>query len=367
MQRLSQIGFVFIIISLLPSACRPGEVPVPIITPGQTNISLPVSQPSPTFTATPTFTPNPTSTPTLMGSGGKWIAYTDVKIISAQEEKFIYNIFKLNLLDPGAQPLNLTYNDDSNIGYMYPNWSPDGKKITFHKVTKINLTKTKSELFMMDENGKNIQMISTAPISPGNLNVENLLYDWEPSWSPDGTEIVFSSNRSTLTSDPNNYQLFIMDLSTLKIRQVTHLFGSCETPAWSPDGTEIAFMSNQTGSYNIWIIRPDGTNLRRVTNGPSADRFPRWLPDGSRIIFHSDRDQNFELYTVSPDSTNLTQLTNDPAIDAAAQYSPDGKWIVFQSDRDGIESLYIMTSKGLQIKKISNSNNVNVNASWQPR
>jgi Tol biopolymer transport system component len=367
MPRLSTIGFIFTIISVITSACGPGRLYVHTITPGPINSSPPTSASTLEFKPSPTSTFTPTPTPTPIGGGGQWIAYTDEKIISAPEGKFLFNIFKLNLLDLGAQPINLTNNDDPNIGYMYPAWSPDGNKIAFDKVTKIDMTKTKSELFIMDENGQNIQEISTEPNLQGGIDLENLLYDWEPSWSPDGTEIAFSSNRSTLTTDPKNYQIYIMDLHTFKIRQITHLYGSCETPAWSPDGSVIAFMSNQTGSYNIWTIQTDGTNLKRGTTSPSADRFPRWSPDGSKIIFHSDKDQNFELFTISPDSTNLIQLTNDPAVDATAQYSPDGKWIVFQSDRDGLESLYVMTSDGTQIRKISNSNDVNVNGSWQSR
>jgi Tol biopolymer transport system component len=55
-------------------------------------------------------------------------------------------------------------------------------------------------------------------------------------------------------------------------------------PAWSPDGTRIAFYSDRSGSYQIWLIRPDGSGLQQVTEIASGTaNFPLWSPDGSRL------------------------------------------------------------------------------------
>jgi Tol biopolymer transport system component len=56
-------------------------------------------------------------------------------------------------------------------------------------------------------------------------------------------------------------------------------------PAWSPDGSQIAFSSNRAGSYDIWLMSSDGTNLRQLTDDFDWDRAPSWSPDGSRIAF----------------------------------------------------------------------------------
>ncbi|NJP05741.1 MAG: hypothetical protein HC837_09030 [Chloroflexaceae bacterium] len=83
-------------------------------------------------------------------------------------------------------------------------------------------------------------------------------------------------------------------------------------PAALPTGEWIAFHSNRDGNFEIYIMRPDGSEQRNVTNHPANDAFPAWSPDGSQLVFASDRDTSFDLYTMQADGSNVTRLTNDP-------------------------------------------------------
>jgi Tol biopolymer transport system component len=86
-------------------------------------------------------------------------------------------------------------------------------------------------------------------------------------------------------------------------------------PAWPPDGTRIVFYSDRDGNHEVYVIAPDGTDLTRLTNEPETDGLPAWSPDGRKIVFWSRRDGNSEIYTMDTDGANVTRLTNHPKSD----------------------------------------------------
>ena len=74
-----------------------------------------------------------------------------------------------------------------------------------------------------------------------------------------------------------------------------------------------------------------------LTSGPQTDNFPAWSPKGDLILFTSDRDGDWELYTIRPDGRDLKRLTSSPGNDAHATWSLDGEWIAFASARGGFK------------------------------
>ncbi len=78
-------------------------------------------------------------------------------------------------------------------------------------------------------------------------------------------------------------------------RQITSHPAQDRCPRWSPDGQRIVFESNRAGSWDLWLIRPDGSDLRRLTDAPGDERFPAWGPSGGRIVFVSDQGSGPDL------------------------------------------------------------------------
>jgi len=90
-------------------------------------------------------------------------------------------------------------------------------------------------------------------------------------------------------------------------------------PRWSPDGTRLVFASNRahyegtpeggTPDADLWIVNADGSGRRRLTTDPASESDPSWDPDGQSIVFTSDRDSRGDLYRVRIDGGATTRLT----------------------------------------------------------
>ena len=126
---------------------------------------------------------------------------------------------------------------------------------------------------------------------PQRLTHNNVL-DNTPSWSPDGTQIAFSSSRSGV------WEVFVIELATRAVTQLTDDLSS--TPEWSPDGTQIAFerfikIPNGINPKTIYVMDADGQHQRPVLPDPPLDGpptfryFPRWSADGQRILFYESK------------------------------------------------------------------------------
>jgi TolB protein len=194
-----------------------------------------------------------------------------------------------------------------------------------------------------------------------------------PSWSPDGTKIVFSSSKDD-TDGSLRESLYIMDLDGSHVRRLTAgRLTSDNSPAWSPDGSKIAFsrtqmLSQDKHSTRICILDIDaGTISQLKGSGSLVDQFPRWSPDGSKIAYTAmERSwSGSHLYIMNADGTNATRISQDPTDKDYTHYfgvwSPDGKRIAYATTT----GLAVANSDGSNLK-ILNVTQVASYPSWTP-
>ena len=191
-----------------------------------------------------------------------------------------------------------------------------------------------NEIYVMNPDG--IEQIRLT------LNSRN---DVRPDVSPNGHQIVFASNRITDANLSGDFEIFVMssDGEAGGVRQLTLNGVEDSWPRWSPNGKWIAFHSNVDGNFEIYIIRPDGTDLTRVTDYTGLDQFPEWSPNGKQLAIRRDTD----IYLINLDGSNPLQLTDEAiGFNQMASWSPDGKKLAFMSTRAGYPSVFVMDKDG---------------------
>ncbi len=141
-----------------------------------------------------------------------------------------------------------------------------------------------------------------------------------PTWSPDGKEIAFDSDRDGSTD------IWVMTLSTGEARRLTLSGAEDARPAWSPDGEWIAFHSDRDGDLNLYAIRPDGSGLRRLTSGANDESNASWEPNSRRLVFEERLDeQTWQLFVVDADGRGKRSLLPRPGSYLTAAWLPEDR------------------------------------------
>jgi dipeptidyl aminopeptidase/acylaminoacyl peptidase len=151
------------------------------------------------------------------------------------------------------------------------------------------------------------------------------------SWSPDGERIAFLH----AADDTGDADIFTMAADGSDVRRLTDEPGVDAFPTYSPDGTEIAFQSDRAGKVDVYVMDADGSNVVRLTDFDDDQRddyVPTWSPDGERIAFVRGQVPPGgvgELWVIDADGSNGHLLLDQPPIDFPA-WSPDGTRIAFE-------------------------------------
>ncbi len=168
----------------------------------------------------------------------------------------------------GADPRRIFRGDGS---VMAPQWSSDGEWIVFGAGGYFGARRTRpGRVMVVRPDGSDPRAVTHGSLNAG-----------FPSFSPDGGEVVYRVWGDTAEG------LRIVDLADGTVRTLTT--GYDNFPAWSPRGDLIVFSRLADGDFDIFSIRPDGTDLRRLTTTPGGDSHPAWSPDGEHILFSSSR------------------------------------------------------------------------------
>jgi Tol biopolymer transport system component len=195
--------------------------------------------------------------------------------------------------------------------------------------------------------------------------------------SPAGDEVALSVGRYFRQpgSPPGQIALIKPDGSDFRLLVDDEINNGF--PSWSPDGTRLVF---KRGRQLVTMTVADRA-MRPLTDGAHYDNFPQWSPKGDAIMFTSDRDGDFELYTIRPDGTGLRRLTRVPGNDAHSAWSPDGEWIVFSSGRTGFKDemalyegvpqpygeIFAMRADGTDVRQLTDNKWEDASPGWQPR
>ncbi len=129
----------------------------------------------------------------------------------------------------------------------------------------------KQMVFVSDRAGQPVLYLSNADGSDvQKLDLPDMGYVVDPAWSPNGQLLAFSWQRPS-----GNYDIYVMDIVSRQLVELTKDAGRNERPSWAPDGRHLVFESTRTGTRQIWSMLADGTGTRQLTFEGQSES-PNW-------------------------------------------------------------------------------------------
>ena len=292
-----------------------------------------------------------------------WVPDGKYLVFSASEtEQTPSKLFKLSLETLEKQRLTSPCADCS--GDADPVFSPDGTWLAF------------AEFKSKASNVSELYVVAAAGGEPRQLTADHKII-WGLDWTPDGREIIFSSDRvgarslwripaaggqpervsggdnavdltiarqgqrlafEQLVADTNIWRVELANATTkrgapVKLIASTRLDDSQQ---YSPDGSQLVFGSNRSAHEELWLCNSDGSNQTQVTNfnGPPVGS-PRWSPDGKQIAFDAALTGTRDIFVIGANGGNPRRLTQEPSDEIRPSWSRDGKWIYYASNKKG--------------------------------
>jgi len=182
-----------------------------------------------------------------------------------------------------------------------------------------------------------------------------------------GTRLAFVSRKGFDTTTPQ--ELFVIDVDGRNLRQLTFQLGKAKNPTWSPDGSQIIYAwensRNESDMHNyLYSIPATGGEPKLLMRAEGLIVSPRFSPSGSRVALAISYGGNMEIYTVSAKGGKPRRLTVSHAIELFPAWSPRGERVAFVSDRSGGPQIWAMKSDGSDVQRISFHGTYNQSPDW---
>jgi len=261
-----------------------------------------------------------------------------------------------------AIALNPNYADGSNVRRLtnhpafdnFPVFAPDGTAIVFQS----NRENERTEIYLQNLNDSSPQKISnfngTTGIGP-------------KCWSADGTQMLLWTDQNGKAKivraniEPYPSKLILSDETA-----------GLSFPRLAPDGRQILYQAHLE-DRNVELrltdleTRATKTIFKTAPNYPlNSQLAPAWSPDGHRIVFNDRANGNSEIFIINADGSGLQNLTNDPLLDANPVFSPDGNEIIFVRVFYGNARLYRMNLGGGGQRRLTEKNGYEMAPAFSP-
>jgi eukaryotic-like serine/threonine-protein kinase len=247
-------------------------------------------------------------------------------------------------------------------GACQPSWSPDGSQLVF-----ISPCRARGDFYDNAYKDSSLYLINADGTGQTALTTIPGA-DFDPAWSPDGDRIAFASMRD------GRREIYVL---TLKTGAVTRLTNSTDVentqPSWSPLGNQIVYTVKRVGAYQIWSMSDTGQgNVQVVRSGQQLwDFSPVWMPDGETILFNQRNLGPSLPWLMSirfedRETQEPTKLDLQKPIENV-RFSPDGLWIVFEGqDETTNRDIYFMTITGGDRTRLTNDPKADFDPVWRP-
>jgi TolB protein len=199
---------------------------------------------------------------------------------------------------------------------LTPRFSPTNQEITY-----MSYTADQPKVFIMNLETGQRELVGDFP---------NMTF--APRFSPDGQRVIMSLGRPDGGSD-----IYEMDLRSRQPRRLTQSNGIDTSPSYAPDGSQIVFESDRSGRQQLWVMNADGSNPHPISQGDGSYSTPVWSPRGDYIAFTKQTGGEFIIGVMKPDGTGERSLTSGYHNEGPT-WAPNGRVLMFFRDLEGGES-----------------------------
>jgi len=226
--------------------------------------------------------------------------------------------------------------------------SPDGHQVAFTVTEPVKGTERNVDIYLLDIGSRQIRQLTYSPRS-----------ETSPRWRPDGKALAFLADRD------GNSQIYLLPLDGGEAMRLTEGKHSIQSFDWSPDGKQISFLAPEPRTDEedkrirdrddarvvdkdnrlprLWVFDVATKKIRQLTSGPWRVSDPQWKPDGEGLIViasnHPELDvPTSKIYSISASGGDLVELFSPPGSRfGQMSISPDGKTLAWQGARDNGE------------------------------
>ncbi|HVE65611.1 MAG TPA: protein kinase, partial [Thermoanaerobaculia bacterium] len=184
-----------------------------------------------------------------------------------------------------------------------------------------------SELVWFDRTGKKLESVG----EPADY--------WNPRLASDGRRVAFG------IGDPGD--LWIHDLSRRVRTRLTFNPADDFAPIWSPDGTRIVFSSQRSGAGDLYWKLASGTGEEELLETSMRFKVPgSWSPDGRVVAFYDFSQGHPDIWLLSVSDRKKTRLMQGDFEKGNPEFSPDGRWLAYTSSESGRFEIYVQPFPG---------------------
>ena len=201
-------------------------------------------------------------------------------------------------------------------------WAPDGHTIAF-----VGKKGPKDVVLLWDLYQKKLQQT---------LRFDNLEIVESLAWAPDSRQLAF------VGTGYGQSDIYIVDVATGGLKQVTGTPQRDDYPAFSPDGTKLAYSAKYHHQFDIKIHDLESGETRTAISSPTDDLWPNWLPEGNKLLYVSTREHINDLFVYHLEQEQEYRLTRTLSGIMSPALSPDGRKVVVSTYYNGRRELYLL-------------------------